>query len=563
MTYGDLDAISRKIQNRCGLEQPTKHTFWRHEEGKIYVKFWFDSLKLPDWLKDEDEELEDSERRKITNTFSNNLAYTHEDNFEIVEFNTKEGWVKVLPDDQKIKIKESVRLKEENENDNGVEMRDHYLIYWPTRFMGGGSKELSDLNKQFLTEITNYYTEKTKDKEHKPVIKFLISGLEEADILVQANMFDSMAKNLGIEDSGDEGMKVFGLVGTAGISKFVEEVVSKGHSKVITFPGIDYEKEHIEGIEQEPAEGKFVEQVKNILAKEDELIKKIATDFTNVTLKPYIDYKAQDCFTKWDEKYSKSAKPENPKPQNNQQQNPEQQNNPNPETQPQLESYKKNLLYRVYKLNEDEQAEQLSVQDELVAQDKQGSNILTRHAELYPQYKNARDWYKTNSGQGGEALVYSAIITYILSKCDSISEITEEMSNSNNFLGAMGKDLKNKLKGVGYATADQIRDGIGDVLHGTLNQKLSGLARACGVAQNQEEIEAQGEGQINVTTQTTDAKEKDVKVGKDVGILNIIYTSLFANAVDNLKEIRDTFSVSVGYEPKDVKEQPEGEQSAS
>ena len=74
MTYGDLDEISRKIQNRCGLEQPTKHTFWRDEEGKIYVKFWFDSLKLPDWLKDEDEELEDSERRKITNTFSNNLT---------------------------------------------------------------------------------------------------------------------------------------------------------------------------------------------------------------------------------------------------------------------------------------------------------------------------------------------------------------------------------------------------------------------------------------------------------------------------------------------------------
>ena len=137
------------------------------------------------------------------------------------------------------------------------------------------------------------------------------------------------------------------------------------------------------------------------------------------------------------------------------------------------------------------------------------------------------------------------------------------MSNSNNFLGAMTKDLKNKLKGVGYATADQIRDGIGDILHGTLNQKLSGLAKASGIAQNQEEIEAQGEGQINVTTQTTDAKEKDVKVGKDVGILNIIYTSLFANAVDNLKEIRDTFSVSVGYQPKDVKEQPEGEQSAS
>ena len=558
MTYGDLDEISRKIQNRCGLEHPTKHTFWRDEEGKIYVKFWFDSLKLPDWLKDEDEELKDSEKRKITNTFSNNLAYTHEDNFEIVEFNTKEGWVKVLPDDQKIKIKESVSLKEENENDNGVEMRDHYLIYWPTRFMGGGSKELSDLNKQFLTEITNYYTEKTKDKEHKPVIKFLISGVEEADILVQANMFDSMAKNLGIEDTGDDGMKVFGLVGTAGISKFVEEVVSKGHSKVITLPGIDYEKEHIEGVEQEPAEGKFVEQVKNILAKEDELIKKIATDFTNVTLKPYIDYKAQDCFTKWDEKYSKSAKPANPE-----QPNPEQPNNPNPEAQPQVESYKKNLLYRVYKLNEDEQQGQQSVQDKTISQDAQGSNVITRHAALYPQYKNARDWYTTNSNQGGEALVYSAIVTYILSKCDGISEITEEMSNSNNFLGAMTKDLKNKLKGVGYATADQIRDGIGDIFHGTLNQKLSGLAKASGIAQNQEEIEAQGEGQINVTTQTTDAKEKDVKVGKDVGILNIIYTSLFANAVDNLKEIRDTFSVSVGYEPKDVKEQPEGEQSAS
>ena len=558
MTYGDLDEISRKIQNRCGLEHPTKHTFWRDEEGKIYVKFWFDSLKLPDWLKDEDEELKDSEKRKITNTFSNNLAYTHEDNFEIVEFNTKEGWVKVLPDDQKIKIKESVSLKEENENDNGVEMRDHYLIYWPTRFMGGGSKELSDLNKQFLTEITNYYTEKTKDKEHKPVIKFLISGVEEADILVQANMFDSMAKNLGIEDTGDDGMKVFGLVGTAGISKFVEEVVSKGHSKVITLPGIDYDKEHIEGVEQEPAEGKFVEQVKNILAKEDELIKKIATDFTNVTLKPYIDYKAQDCFTKWDEKYSKSAKPANPE-----QPNPEQPNNPNPEAQPQVESYKKNLLYRVYKLNEDEQQGQQSVQDKTISQDAQGSNVITRHAALYPQYKNARDWYTTNSNQGGEALVYSAIVTYILSKCDGISEITEEMSNSNNFLGAMTKDLKNKLKGVGYATADQIRDGIGDIFHGTLNQKLSGLAKASGIAQNQEEIEAQGEGQINVTTQTTDAKEKDVKVGKDVGILNIIYTSLFANAVDNLKEIRDTFSVSVGYEPKDVKEQPEGEQSAS
>ena len=46
-------------------------------------------------------------------------------------------------------------------------------------------------------------------------------------------------------------------------------------------------------------------------------------------------------------------------------------------------------------------------------------------------------------------------------------------------------------------------------------------------------------------------------------LTTVLFSSLFANAVDNLKEIRDTFSVSVGYQPKDVKEQPEGEQSAS
>ena len=50
MTKGELAVIVKKVQAECGLEDPTKITYYRDEEGRVVFKLWFDSLILPETL---------------------------------------------------------------------------------------------------------------------------------------------------------------------------------------------------------------------------------------------------------------------------------------------------------------------------------------------------------------------------------------------------------------------------------------------------------------------------------------------------------------------------------
>lgn len=82
--------------NRCGLENPTKITYDWTEDHQVYFKFFFDSLYLP-------KDLQINEPG-IQNTFLRKDVYEFKDEFQILEINTKEGYVKVLPDDQHFKV---------------------------------------------------------------------------------------------------------------------------------------------------------------------------------------------------------------------------------------------------------------------------------------------------------------------------------------------------------------------------------------------------------------------------------------------------------------------------
>lgn len=82
--------------NRCGLENPTKITYDWTEDHQVYFKFFFDSLYLPKDLQVNEPD--------IQNTFLRKDVYEFKDEFQILEVNKKEGYVKVLPDDQHFKV---------------------------------------------------------------------------------------------------------------------------------------------------------------------------------------------------------------------------------------------------------------------------------------------------------------------------------------------------------------------------------------------------------------------------------------------------------------------------
>ena len=118
MTKTELKEIMLKIQNECALEEPSKITYFWNENGKVVFKFYFDSLYLPDDLNLTGEKR--SER--IKNLFTNQNVYEFQDDFNIIELNTEEGWIKVIPTDQNFKVVDSYKdLKKKKEDDEKEE----------------------------------------------------------------------------------------------------------------------------------------------------------------------------------------------------------------------------------------------------------------------------------------------------------------------------------------------------------------------------------------------------------------------------------------------------------
>lgn len=117
MTKGELAVLVKKVQAECGLEDPTKITYYRNEEGKVVFKLWFDSLILPETLAGKKKD-EFEWQANVNNTFINNEPYLYDDDFTILEYNEEKGWVKVLPDQQDFDIVESynklINLKDED-----------------------------------------------------------------------------------------------------------------------------------------------------------------------------------------------------------------------------------------------------------------------------------------------------------------------------------------------------------------------------------------------------------------------------------------------------------------
>ena len=102
MTKADLKIILLKIQNRCGLEEPTKITYYWNDKQQVVFKAFFESLYLPEALRvDED---------NIQNSFTVQNVYEFEDEFEIIGLNQDEGYVEFIPDNQKFKIVNSYNI---------------------------------------------------------------------------------------------------------------------------------------------------------------------------------------------------------------------------------------------------------------------------------------------------------------------------------------------------------------------------------------------------------------------------------------------------------------------
>ena len=118
MTKADLKIILLKIQNRCGLEEPTKITYYWNDKQQVVFKAFFESLYLPEALRvDED---------NIQNSFTVQNVYEFEDEFEIIGLNQDEGYVEFIPDNQKFKVVSS--YKDANKKENSKEESLIHLV---------------------------------------------------------------------------------------------------------------------------------------------------------------------------------------------------------------------------------------------------------------------------------------------------------------------------------------------------------------------------------------------------------------------------------------------------
>lgn len=126
MTKGELAVIVKKVQAECGLEDPTKITYYRDEEGKVVFKLWFDSLILPETLAGKKKD-EFEWQANVNNTFINNEPYLYDDDFTILEYNEEKGWVKVLPDQQDFEIVESYNKLIDSKDEDLVRLQGKKL----------------------------------------------------------------------------------------------------------------------------------------------------------------------------------------------------------------------------------------------------------------------------------------------------------------------------------------------------------------------------------------------------------------------------------------------------
>lgn len=117
MKKSELKVIIDKVRNRCGLEEPTKVTYDRNDDGQIVFRFYFDSLYLPP-------EMQFNEP-KVLNTFVRKDLYEFKDEFQITKLDKKKGFVEVLPDDQHFKVVKSYKdAKEAQKDEESVHLHD-------------------------------------------------------------------------------------------------------------------------------------------------------------------------------------------------------------------------------------------------------------------------------------------------------------------------------------------------------------------------------------------------------------------------------------------------------
>lgn len=117
MKKSELKIIIDKVRNRCGLEEPTKVTYDRNEDGQVIFRFYFDSLYLPP-------EMQFNEP-KVLNTFVRKDLYEFKDEFQITKLDKKKGFVEVLPDDQHFKVVKSYKdAKEAQKDEESVHLHD-------------------------------------------------------------------------------------------------------------------------------------------------------------------------------------------------------------------------------------------------------------------------------------------------------------------------------------------------------------------------------------------------------------------------------------------------------
>lgn len=117
MKKSELKVIIDKVRNRCGLEEPTKVTYDRNEDGQVIFRFYFDSLYLPP-------EMQFNEP-KVLNTFVRKDLYEFKDEFQITKLDKKKGFVEVLPDDQHFKVVKSYKdAKEAQKDEESVHLHD-------------------------------------------------------------------------------------------------------------------------------------------------------------------------------------------------------------------------------------------------------------------------------------------------------------------------------------------------------------------------------------------------------------------------------------------------------
>lgn len=110
MTKTDLETILLKIRNRCGLEEQTKITYYWDEEKRIVFKIFFDSLYLPKELRVGED--------NIQNMFLTQNVYAYKDDFQILELNQDEGFVKILPDDQDFVVIDSYKAAKQSDEES-------------------------------------------------------------------------------------------------------------------------------------------------------------------------------------------------------------------------------------------------------------------------------------------------------------------------------------------------------------------------------------------------------------------------------------------------------------